>query len=153
MRFVAAVIVLASIVAWPRAAMATLGGDVSSIENDRVHVEGALVQIVTNGPFTVHEMRMPTGVMIREFAAGNGMVFGVAWQGQWMPDLQQLLGAYFDRYQAALAARQATRRGRAPVVIDTPDLVVHISGNQRAFSGVAYVPSMVPPGVDAHALQ
>jgi len=153
MRFGALAIVLGLMLAWPRAADATLGGNVSSIDTDRLHADAALVQVVASGPFTIHELRMPSGVTVREFAAANGMVFGVAWQGQWVPDLQQLLGTYFDTYQAAVRAHQATRRGRAPIVINTPDLVVRISGSQRAFQGIAYVPSMVPSGVDATAIQ
>ena len=43
-------------------------------------MQRALVQIRPAGPFTVHEMRMATGVSVREFADGNGKVFGVAWQ-------------------------------------------------------------------------
>jgi len=77
------------------------------------------------------------------------VVFGVAWEGQFPPDLQQLLGPYYQQAQQATTPEQQQGRRRAPVVIETPGLVVHESGHMRSFQGRAYVPQLVPQGVEA----
>ena len=138
--------------ALPGAASASLGGNESSINTDRVHVQGALVRIARTDAYTLHELQSATGVAIREFVSPTGTVFGVAWQGPWMPDLRQILGTYFDDYQRALAAR-GDRKRRGPVSIETPGLVVQVSGHQRSFSGRAYDPQLVPQGVDPAIIQ
>jgi len=78
------------------------------------------------------------------------MVFAVAWQGPSLPDLRQLLGAYFDQYAGATAARRARR---APVLVELPTLVVQSSGHMRAFAGKAYLPQGLPQGVVANEIQ
>ena len=141
------------LIAWPAMASASLGGTVSSIESDRVHVQGALLHIVTGASYTVHELQSASGTVIREFVSPAGTVFGVAWQGPWMPDLRQLLGTYFDQYVNAVRDVRARRRGHGPIVIDTAELVVRVSGRQRAFSGNAYVPSLLPAGFDPQSVR
>ena len=138
---------------WPKTASASLGGDASSVDADRVHAQGALLRITGVGPYTVHEMQAASGTVLREYSSSTGQVFGVAWQGPWMPDLQQLLGAYFERYQAAVRAAQAGRRGHGPLVIDTPELVVRMGGHPRAFFGNAYLPALVPQGMQAQSIR
>jgi hypothetical protein len=144
---------LLAILTLPSTASASLGGNASSVDADRVHAEGALMRIVRSDAYALHEIRSATGTTIREFVNGSGTVFAVAWDGPWMPDLRQVLGDRFDRYQAALKANQHARRGRGAVVIDEPDLVVQISGHQRAFNGRAYVPALVPSGVQLAAIR
>jgi len=142
-----------AVIAWPALASASLGGSVSSIESDRLHVQGALVRIATNGPYTVHELQSASGTVIREYVSPAGMVFGVAWQGPWMPDLRQLLGSHFAQYASAVREAQRSRRGHGPIVIDAADLVVHVSGHPRAFAGSAYMPSLLPQGVDPQSVR
>jgi hypothetical protein len=142
-------LVLAALVAfaWPPAASASLGGTAASVDADRVHLEGALLRIARAGPYSVHEIQSAAGTVVREFVSPAGTVFGVAWQGPWIPDLKQVLGAYFDQYRAALRSRTGRRR-RGPISIDTPGLVVQMAGHPRSFSGRAYVPQLVPDGVE-----
>ena len=131
----------------PVTAFASLGGTVSSVEADRVQMKAALVGIRTAGPYTVHSIQSPTGTTIREYYGSNGVVFGVAWNGQWQPDLRQLFGAYFDRYQQARRARKAFR-ARGSVSVDDGTVVVRMGGHLRSVTGVAYVPQLLPAGVD-----
>jgi hypothetical protein len=98
--------------------------------------------------------------VVREYVSTGGKVFGVAWQGPWVPDMRQLLGSYFDQFaranQAQAQANQAqkgARIRRGPVLIDEPGLVVQIGGHPRAFAGRAYVPDMLPSGVGAENIQ
>jgi hypothetical protein len=86
-------------------------------------------------------------VTVREFVSSAGKVFAVAWQGPIHPDLQQLLGTYYEQYTQAVQAQRATRKGRGPLLIQEPGLVVQVSGHMRAFVGRAYVPQMMPAGV------
>jgi hypothetical protein len=80
-------------------------------------------------------------------------VFAVAWDGPWLPDLRQVLGDQFDRYQAAMQSRQRARTGRGAVVIDEQGLVVQMSGHPRAFTGRAYLPGLLPAGVQLESIR
>ena len=132
--------------AYPAVMIASLGGDVSSINDDRVRVKGALVGAQQADRFMVQEMQTATGTVVREYVA-NGRVFAVAWQGPWHPDLQQLLGTYYARYQQEAARALRERRGHGPLVVQDTDFVVERNGHSRAFTGRAYLPAQVPDGV------
>ena len=124
---------------------ATLGGTEATVQVDQAQMSMAL-RTVPAAQFTVHELTDASGATVREYVAPTGLVFGVAWQGSSMPDLRQLLGAYFDQYVEAAAAR---RTRRAPVHVELPGLVVQSSGHMRAFTGRAYLPQGLPQGVAA----
>jgi len=111
-------------------------------------MKSALVGIEQRGPYTVHSLQSPTGTTIREYYGSNGVVFGVAWQGPWQPDLRQLFGDYFDRYQTGVQRARTARAMRGRVAINDGTLVVKIGGHLRAIAGVAYVPQLLPAGVD-----
>ena len=145
---VAAILVAAS----PGRATAELGGTVTSVNDDRVRLQGALVRINQVGPYYLHEIRTAAGTTVREFVSG-GTVFGVAWEGPWQPNLRPLLGPYFDRYSQALQSSRRDRRGRGPVHIRDGDLVVEMRGHPRAFSGRAYLMPLVPQGVDVGTIK
>jgi len=147
------VVVLLSLVARPSAAWASLGGTVTTVDADRVRVEGALMRIVRNNTYTLHEIRSASGTMIREYVDPSGSVFAVAWDGPWLPDLRQVLGEHFDRYQTAMRARQQARTGRGVVAIDEGGLVVQMSGHPRAFTGRAYLSSRLPAGIELDSIR
>ena len=136
----------------PTAASAALGGSVSTVDSDRVHMQGALVRVARAERFTTHEIQTASGTVVREFVSPNGTVFGVAWQGPWHPDLRQLFGDYFDRYQAAASSTREGRR-RGPVYIQDSGLVVQITGHPRSFTGRAYLTNLMPLGVEADAIR
>lgn len=141
-----------------RAALAALGGDVASISEDRVQIK-ASGRIVAADRYTVHEMVTPAGTTVREYAGAGGQVFAVTWSGPSMPDLRQLLGAYFGDYATAGHADAEPASAHAPGTnhahrsLRRSGLVVHSTGHQRAFSGKAYLPSMIPTGVVIDALR
>jgi hypothetical protein len=124
--------------------LAELGGDAASVETDRAHMKAAVVPALPAQKYTVHELQGASGQVIREYVSPAGTVFAVAWNGPQMPDLRQLFGAYFGVYQQAARAKRA---GRGPLHINQSDLVVHSGGHMRAFSGLAYVPQLVPQDV------
>jgi Protein of unknown function (DUF2844) len=134
-------------------AHAALGGNVTTVQADRINMKGALVRVTSTERFTVHEMQSAAGTTVREYVSPAGTVFGVAWEGPVTPDLQQLLGNYFDQYQRAAQTARATRRGRGPLVIRESGLVLQRSGHQRSFVGRAYDPRLLPSGVTEEAVQ
>jgi hypothetical protein len=128
----------------PASARAELGGDLTSVERDRVRMN-ASISVRPMGRYTVHEIRSDSGSTVREFASPDGRVFAVAWQGPFPPDYQQLLGPYFAQLQQA--SRQQRRPRRAPLTIETPGFVFQSYGHFRDLAGRAYVPQMLPAGV------
>lgn len=131
---------------------AALGGDATTVQADQAHFQ-ATVRSLRAGAYTVEELHSANGAIVREYVSPQGKVFGIAWQGPWPPDMQQLLGTYFEQYSQARQSASAAQAGRRPLQIEQPDLVVHIAGHPRAFSGQAYVPSMVPEGVKAEDIR
>jgi hypothetical protein len=140
----------AGFAALPLEAGAALDGPVTSIDVDQTHMKAQRLSKAQAG-YTVHEMTVPSGTVVREFVAtGGDRVFAVSWQGPFMPDLQQLLGSHFAEFTAS-AAQHGPARGALGV--NRPELVVHSGGHMRAFSGFAYVPALVPEGVRIEDLQ
>ncbi len=135
----------------PLAAYAALGGDVASIGADRAQMKGSVEQRQTLA-YSVSEIKASNGTVVREYASPSGHVFAVAWQGQFAPDLQQLLGTYFDQYSAAVKANKATYVGRRPLNLQLPGLVVQMTGYMRAYHFRAYLPQEVPAGVKQEEL-
>ena|ERR1700722_4791821 len=136
----------------PRLAWASLGGDTASVQADQSHLQGRRTMRVAES-YTVHEIQGTSGTVVREYVSSDGKVFGIAWQGPWIPDMRQLLGSYFDQYARANQAKTGARIRRGPVLINEPGLVVQIGGHPRAFAGRAYVPGMLPSGVRAESIQ
>src|SRR4029077_11386418 len=146
-----------------RSASAELGRDASSIDADRIRMQGSLLRIsrvrgagapgLDNDSFTIHEIQSSTGTSIREYVSPSGIVFAVAWTGPWMPDMRQLLGRYFDRYQRGAVAARRARRARGPLAIDDGEIAVRVVGHPRSFSGIVTATRLVPNGVRADAIR
>ena len=143
------VLLAALLLALPLPAMAVLGDNAASVLTDQARMKGTL-RSVDNGTHVMHEITSGAGNVVREFVSPAAVVFGVAWEGQFPPDLQQLLGPYYQQAQRAEQAatpEQQPRRSRAPVVIESPGLVLYETGHMRSFHGQAYIPQLVPQGV------
>ena len=137
----------------PGIASAALGEDATTVERDRIQMRAQRAVTQAAG-YAVHELQLPGGMQVREYLTGANMVFAVRWSGPGIPDLQLLLGTHFARYLAAAQASvQASGSPRRPLVVNDPDLVIHASGHMRAFFGVAYLPQLVPAGVDIGQLR
>lgn len=96
--------------------------------------------------YMMHELRTPAGIVIREFASSSGRIFAVSWKGPSPPDLLELLGSHFDDFRQAAEAQRA-HRTRGPLSIEQNGLIVQIGGHMRSYTGHAYLPDQVPPGV------
>jgi hypothetical protein len=149
-RRLATILALAILVPVPL--RASLGGNVSSVEADRVAVQGS--HSVTSFPdYSIHELVVPTGTVVREFVRNDGVVFAVAWQGPFIPNLRQLLGTHFDSFSQAAQVQKAHRPGHGPLLVEVPGLVVESGGHMRAFFGRAYLPALLPAGVYEGGIQ
>jgi hypothetical protein len=136
-----------TMLARPAPVTAALGGNETSVQSDRARMRAAFLRMTRAERYTVHEMRAPSGTVVREYVSTAGAVFAVAWSGPWQPDLRQVLGTYFEQYVQAAHAVRARRAGHGPLLVQEPGLVVQLSGHPRAFAGRAYVPVLVPQGL------
>ena len=133
-------------------AFAELGGYADSVEADRASMKAAL-KVTQASAYTVHEMKSPTGTVVREFVSADGRVFGVAWQGPFLPDLSKILGSFHGQYADAVRAEKRTYVGKRPVDVRQPRLVVQGGGRMLGHFGRAFVLDMVPEGVDTNAIR
>jgi len=130
---------LAGPVALP--AFAALGGDAASVDIDTARMKGQ-ARVTPIAGYSVSEIQLSSGTVVREYVSSEGKVFAVSWHGPTMPDLQQTLGTYFEEFKASVAA---TRGNHHHVSVQQSDLVVSSGGHMRSWSGKAYVPSLLPP--------
>ena len=139
----------------PLSCWATLGDNAASVLTDQAQMKGSLTS-VDNRTYVLHEITMPSGAKVREFVSPAGAVFAVAWEGQFPPDFQQLLGPYYQQVQQAIEQQKAaeqskdtqqSRRRRGPVFVQTPGIVFAQTGHLRSFHGQAYIPQLIPQGV------
>lgn len=129
-------------------AFAALGDNSDSVLIDQAQLQASLK--VTHFYFyTVHELKLPTGTTIREYVGQNSRVFGVAWQGPFIPNMRQILGTYFSAYSETAQARHQRRVGRRRLEINEPRLAVQAGGHMLDYWGRAYDPQLVPAGVSA----
>ncbi|MBU6489980.1 MAG: DUF2844 domain-containing protein [Burkholderiales bacterium] len=108
---------------------------------------GASSGTIASSPYSVRSTTYSTGTQVREYIGAGGTVFGIAWNGPRMPDLQTLLGNYFPRYANGVKAQRAARHARGPVAVEQSDLVVHSGGHMGSFFGQAWLPSALPAGM------
>ncbi|HZD32774.1 MAG TPA: DUF2844 domain-containing protein [Candidatus Angelobacter sp.] len=129
---------------------AALGDNEQSIQRDAARMK-ATSRIVQASAYSVHEIQAPSGYIVREYVSPGGSVFAVSWSGPGGLDLQSLLGAYFDEFRQNVAARPVP--AQRPLVLNSPTLIFEQSGHMRAIRGRAYVPKLLPSGVDPNQIQ
>lgn len=131
---------------------AVLGGDASSVQADVAYMQGSL-RVKPAQSYSVHEIQLPTGTVVREYVSQQGKVFAIAWKGPFPPDLKQLLGPYFTPYQQAVLHSQQAHPGRSPVSVRQSNLVVQHGGRPRSVFGRAYLSDQLPSGVTEDSIQ
>ena len=134
---------------------AGLGGNAASIESDAAAMEGQMAQSPTqeleiSAAYNVKTFVTGNGLTVREYAAPSGAIFGVAWQGRRPPNLSVLLGSYYHEYASASALKRHADLHHA--VTTGPNSIVVMGGHMGHVVGRAYVPSLVPSGVDPNAV-
>jgi len=124
-------------------ASAELGGDTASVYRDMERMHGT-VQLRNTQQYTIFEINGPTGTTVREFVGPDGIVFGIAWEGRFIPEMDQVLGTYFDQYSAAVKAVTGRYFGRRHLDMRLPNLVFESNGHMGWYYGRAYIPESVP---------
>jgi hypothetical protein len=141
-----------SILALSLPASAELDGGLASVYRDTAHVNGSVL-VRSEEHYTIYEIKTSTGTTIREFVSPGGTVFGIAWAGRFIPDMNQFLGIRFDQYSAAVKAQPRKYSGRRPLQIHLSNLVFESSGHMGWYYGRAYVPQSVPKQVRAEEIR
>ena len=136
----------------PLPALAVLGGSVDSIRADQVLLQASLT-VTATGPYSVHELTSPLGMVVREYVSPQGTVFAVSWHGPFLPDMKHLLGDYFGQYSSAVRQQRERQVGRSSLNIHKPSLVMQSAGHLRAYSGRVYDPGLFPTGVSISDLR
>ena len=132
-------------------AYATLGEGADSITKDRTALSAVKRATTTQANYTVQEV-VSDSVTVREYLSSNGTVFAVAWNGLVHPDLTTLLGSYAQEYQQA---KQQTprKRGHRQSRVKSGNVVVETWGHMRNLQGRAYIPALVPAGVNLNEIR
>ena len=130
-------------------AFAALGGDAASVSADAAKMKSQTRARAASG-YTVNELTLDSGTVVREYVSADGKVFAVTWKGPVLPDLQQTLGTYFQEFKAAAATPHS---GHHHLNVDHPEFVMRSGGHMRAWSGKAYVPALLPPNFSLSEIQ
>ena len=131
--------------------MAGLGGNADSVLVDANEWHGTVQSSALDG-CELREISLHDGTRLREFVNRGGGVFAVAWQGPLLPDLKRLLGTGYAAYAHMLAGLPQPGLRRS-LRWSTSDLVIESAGHLRSFSGLAYLPSLIPPGLSPNDLR
>ena len=97
--------------------------------------------------YVLRTTTLASGTRVREYVSGSGVVFAVAWDGPFLPDLKRLLGKFFQNMTTE--AKKAPRAGRSHLAVDLPEVVIQSGGHMRAFEGSAWLPAELPAGFAA----
>lgn len=140
------ILVLAQIPAW-----AVLGQTEASVTTDQQQMKTE-DRLQTFASYKVHQLTTENGPTVREYVSPQGVVFGVAWQGRFMPNVNQLLGTYVENLQTATADQTHIQRRRG-ITVKTGDFVYSNFCHLQNCTGRAYVPALVPSSVSAEVVR
>jgi len=139
----ALMLMLGSIPAW-----AALGQYELSVNLDQQTMQGK-DRVEARTGYHFHEITTPDGGFVREYISPEGKVFGIAWHGHSMPNLDQLLGSYTTNLQQD----QRQTANRRSVAVKNDRFVFFSHGHGRLFQGHAYVPSLIPSNLGPEVVQ
>jgi hypothetical protein len=132
----------ALLLAYAGVSHAALGGPPEQFDTEGTAPVSSSSSAVSN--YIVRDTTLATGTHVREYVSGSGVVFAVAWDGPFLPDLKALLGKHFDTMTAE--SERLPRAGRSRMGVDRPEVVINSGGHMRAFEGSAWVPAEFPAG-------
>ncbi|SAK67053.1 hypothetical protein AWB80_03243 [Caballeronia pedi] len=114
--------------------------------------QGDVVHQAQGGLLRYYETTDAHGIVVREYVDSSGDVYAVSWHGPAMPDVQALLGTYFETFRRGANA-SVGEAGLHTARVAQGDLVVENRVRLREFSGRAWLASGLPPGVNATDIQ
>jgi hypothetical protein len=130
-------------------AWAVLGENESSVSLDQ-QVLRSQDSVQAFQAYKVHQLTSANGAIVREYISAEGTVFGISWQGPFVPNLQQLLGSYLTDLQQGQVTQHMRR---CAITIQTDNFVFSSVGHLRFFRGRAYVPGLVPANLTPEVVQ
>ncbi|MFM0222125.1 DUF2844 domain-containing protein [Paraburkholderia dipogonis] len=101
-------------------------------------------------PYSMRQSVDANGVTIREYVLPGNVVFAVKWNGPIRPDMTALLGSYFPNF---VNAGQSRATGTGPLIDGNDDFRIESTGRMGRFSGMAWLPRLMPAGVRPGDLQ
>jgi hypothetical protein len=134
-----------------RPAHAQLGRPVSSVWSDGRVIEPTHVLDIKGPLVSETTVETPWGVRAREFNGPSGRIFAIAWSTHGLPYIAHLYGRYFAGYLAWIHAH-AHKGAGGDLSVRTADMRGHVQGHMGDWSGSAYVPALLPPGVSLSEL-
>jgi len=140
----------------PNPARAALGASADSVAADAAAFQAAGVSSAArpalNAPavnaYTLARMTAAGGIAVTEYVGPDAKVFAVTWRGRRPPNLSVLLGSYFAQYQDAASAGVLTAHGLHHASVRGGDVAVETAGHMRDMWGRAWLPAMLPRGVE-----
>jgi len=153
----------------PSPARATLGESAASVAADEAQMnatagantaqptpggsaqatpEIAAQKAPTSGNFTVEQVTIPAGTVVSEYVDQGGTVFAVTWRGASPPDVPTLLGTYFKQYSDAANTGAPSPFGLHASQVHASDVTVETVGHMGFMWGRAYLPALMPAGVN-----
>jgi hypothetical protein len=121
---------------------AAVGDDVAVVAADQARWRASL-RITAMKDYAIHELTSAVGTTVREYVGSSGKIFAVSWSGGWRPNLRDIMGGRYDQY---IEATRGKRRGRGPVRVELPGMVVAMGGYLRTFWGHVVLTDLAPSG-------
>lgn len=143
--------VMAACFAVPPHSLATLGESASSVAKDRQALSAVHKATTSKGSYTVQE-EVSDATTVREYLDASGTVFAVAWNGRVHPDLTQLLGSYALEFHATKKTLPR-KHGQRRLLVKGDNIVVETWGHMRNLQGRAYVPALLPSGINVNDIK
>jgi hypothetical protein len=101
--------------------------------------------------YTVTATTLASGTVVREYVNTSGVVFAVSWTGPFLPDLRTLLGDQFSALTTESARHP--KAGHNRVNVSGSDVVIESGGHMRAYTGRAWITSLLPTGFDTDEIE
>jgi len=142
-----------SIITLSPMAFAGLGQDESSCTNEASLFKAKSHDVTNIKSYRVHTITTQNGMIIKEYVASGGIVFGVSWHGApFHPNFDNLFGKHFAEYSAH-AHEMPNIKGHRFNTLKTENLTIEMGGHMRSMSGRAYAASLIPAGVTSDEIQ
>ena len=125
-------------------ARAALGEVESTTQGDSMRM-AARRHLEIRPAYSVYNLAMRDGSLVREFVSSDGIIFGVSWRTQYKPNLEKLLGASYSGYVKSARDNSGQVGIRRNFRHSSSDLVVKSDAHLHLFSGWAYRRSLLPP--------
>jgi hypothetical protein len=130
---------------------AGLGDHAESISTDQRMLSAKRSNADVYRKYSIQEMESDSST-VKEYVDSSGVIFAITWQGLDHPDLDVVLGSYYEGYQADAKA-QPRVHGKRFQSVKHENLVVQKWGRMRNFRGRAYDPSLIPSGVSLNEIK